>query len=78
MLVRHYSTENLFPALGTMTAEIAEPLRVGETYAVVAWPRGREGRKLFAGTAIADAGGRVLASSDQVCIAMPYEWGGVG
>ena len=76
MLVRHHSPESLFPALGTMTAEILEPVQVGNTYAVTAWPRGRDGRKLFAATAITDADGRVCAMSDQVCIAMPFEWGG--
>jgi hypothetical protein len=77
MLVRHYPGESMFPALGTITAEISEPIRVGDSYAVVAWPRGRDGRKLFAGTAIVGAGGRVHARSDQVCIAMPFEWGGI-
>ena len=77
MLVRHYPGENMFPALGTITAEISEPVRVGDTYAVIAWPRGRDGRKLYAGTAIVRAGGVVHARSDQVCIAMPFEWGGI-
>jgi hypothetical protein len=76
MLLRHYSGESFFPALGTITAEIFEPVEVGEMYAVVGWPKGRDGRKLFAGTAIIGAEGRVRALSDQVCIAMPYEWGG--
>ena len=77
MLTRHYSTESIFPALGTMTAEIIEPLRAGDTYAIVAWPRGRDGRKLYAGTAILGTGGRIHGLSDQICIAMPFEWGGI-
>lgn len=77
MLMRHYPAESMFPALGTMTAELSDRLSVGETYTVVAWPRGRDGRRLFAGTAIFGRGGKVLAQSDQVCIAMPFEWGGV-
>ena len=75
MLVRHYPGENMFPALGTITVEVAEPVRVGDTYSIIAWPRGRDGRKLYAGTAIVGAGGTVFAQSDQVCIAMPFEWG---
>ncbi len=77
MLVRHYPGEGMFPALGTITAEVFDPLRVGETYTVVAWPRGRDGRRLYAGTAIFGVGGKVHGLSDQVCIAMPFEWGGV-
>ncbi len=78
MLVRHHSNESMFPALGTITAEIRKPLRVGDAYAVTAWPRGRDGRKLYAGTAIVDDRGETFAISDQVCIAMPFEWGGIG
>ena len=77
MLARHYPGESMFPALGTITAELRGNLRTGNTYIVTAWPRGRDGRKLYAGTAISDAGGRVHASSDQVCIAMPFDWGGI-
>jgi len=77
MLVRHYPDESMFPALGTMIAEIAEPIRIGEEYVVVAWPRGRDGRKLYAGTAILDGSGRVVARSAQVCIAMPFGWAGI-
>jgi hypothetical protein len=77
MLVRHYPGESMFPALGTITADISEPVRIGDTYAVLAWPRGRDGRKLFAGTALVGAGGVVHARSDQICIAMPFEWGGI-
>jgi hypothetical protein len=77
MLLRHYPGEGMFPALGTITAEIVEPLRVGDTYTVEAWPRGRDGRKLYAGTAVVGVGGKVHAASDQVNIAMPSEWGGI-
>jgi hypothetical protein len=76
MLVRHYPGEDLFPALGTITAEVAVPVAVGETYVVVAWPRGRDGRKLYAGTAVLGPAGAVHARSDQICLAMPYAWGG--
>ncbi len=72
---RAYPDDRFFPALGTMTARIDRPVLVGETYTVIAWPTGRDGRKLFAGTALADADGEVVAVSDQTCIAMPVEWG---
>ena len=77
MLVRHYPGESMFPALGTITADIIEPVRIGDNYLVIAWPRGRDGRKLYAGTAIVGPTGIVHAISDQVCIAMPFEWGGI-
>ena len=78
MLARHYPEERFFPALGTMTARIDRDLVVGGDYAVVAWPRGRDGKKLYAGTAIFDRDGSLCALSDQVCIAMPFEWASIG
>ncbi len=78
MLMRHYEDESFFAALGTMTARIDRDIVVGGEYTVVAWPRGRDGRKLYAGTAILERDGELCALSDQVCIAMPYEWGGIG
>lgn len=77
MLVRHHAEDVMFPALGTITAAVEAPVRVGETYVVVAWPRGRDGRKLYAGTALMTGDGEVVARSDQICIAMPFEWGGI-
>lgn len=76
MFARHYPDEEFFAALGTMAVDIIEPIRAGETYSVLAWPLGRDGRKLYAGTALTGAAGNVHALSDQVCIAMPFEWGG--
>lgn len=78
MLARRYSDESFFPALGTITGGIEAEIRVGEDYIVVAWPRGRDGKKLYAGTAILDRAGGLCALSDQVCLAMPFEWAGIG
>ena len=47
--------------LGELTAELKEPVVGGADYVVFAWPISRAGRKLVAGTAIADASGSVLA-----------------
>jgi hypothetical protein len=78
MLARRYADESFFPALGTMTGRIDRDLHPGGDYIVVAWPRGRDGKKLYAGTAILDRDGAVCALSDQVCLAMPFEWAGIG
>ncbi len=78
MFTRLFPDEDFFAALVTITAQIVKPLEVGETYTVVAWPRGREDRKLYAGTALMDSAGYVNALSDQVCLSMPAEWGGAG
>lgn len=56
--------------LGTMTGEILELPRAGETYVVVAWPIVRDGRKETAGVALLDASGRVMARAHQVWIIM--------
>lgn len=76
MFTQLYRDEDIFAALGTITVEIAESITVGKTYSVVAWPMGRDGRKLQGGTALTDAEGNVHAIADQVCIAMPAAWGG--
>jgi hypothetical protein len=47
--------------LGTMTAGIHVPLRAGEEAIVTGWAIGSEGRKHRVGTALHDAGGRLLA-----------------
>jgi hypothetical protein len=56
--------------LGTMTGEILAPVRAGETYAILAWPIAREGRKETAGVALFDADGRLVARGLQVWIVM--------
>ncbi len=44
---------------GRIHAEVAPDLRPGETYRVIGWSVGAEGRKRYAGTALVDAGGYV-------------------
>ncbi|MDP3855615.1 hypothetical protein [Phenylobacterium sp.] len=57
--------------LGTMAGEVLKKPRAGETYVVVAWTREVEGRKHFAGVALFDAAGEVMARSGQIWIGRP-------
>jgi hypothetical protein len=54
--------------LGRMTAEVEPALSPGEPCVLVAWALGRSGRKLHAGTALFDAGGRLRGRSAQTWI----------
>jgi hypothetical protein len=56
--------------LGRMAAMILEPISVGPDYVSYGWTEGEDGRKTFAGTAIADADGRVLAVAKQTWISL--------
>jgi hypothetical protein len=56
------------PVLARMTARIDRVPEEGEPCVVVGWPLGRDGRKLFAGTALYGATGDVLAVSRQLWI----------
>ena len=56
--------------LGRMAARIAAPLAVDGSYLSYAWSLGEDGRKSYAGTAIADEAGRVLAYARQTWIAI--------
>jgi len=56
------------PVLGRMTARIERVPEVGARCVVVAWPLGEDGRKLFAGTALFDEDGELLALARQVWI----------
>jgi hypothetical protein len=47
--------------LGRMSAHIARRPAPGERCVIVAWPTGRDGRKLFAGSALMSADGAILA-----------------
>ena len=54
--------KNIRPALlGELHASLSGPVPGGEPLLVCAWPLGEDGRKLFAGTAVAGAGGKILA-----------------
>jgi hypothetical protein len=60
---------DLTPAvLGELTAELRAPVPADEELVVYAWPIGAEGRKHFAGSAVADARGNVLACARSVWI----------
>jgi len=57
--------------LGSMAGEVLVKPRAGETYVVVAWADKVEGRKHFAGIALFDADGQVMARSGQIWIGRP-------
>jgi hypothetical protein len=54
--------------LGRMTARVSRVPDPGERCVVASWPLGEDGRKLFAGTALFDEHGEVLALARQVWI----------
>ncbi len=56
--------------LARMTARVARRPPVEEPLVVMGWSRGREGRKIHAGTAIFDAAGEALAWSQQLWVAV--------
>lgn len=49
--------------LGQLECDIREPVPGNQTLVVYAWPLGEDGRKIYAGAAIADSSGRTLACS---------------
>ena len=49
--------------LGELQAKLSSPVPAGRTLVVYAWPLGEDGRKLYAGSAVADADGRDLAQA---------------
>ncbi len=55
--------------LGRMAAELRRLPAEDEPCVVVAWPLGVDGRKLYAGTALLDADGELLARARQTWIA---------
>jgi hypothetical protein len=55
--------------LGRFTADVRSLPRVGEPHVVVGWPLGEDGRKLYAGTALFDAAGKLLALARATWIA---------
>lgn len=56
--------------LGRMAAMILTPIPVGDEYVSYGWTVSEDGRKTFAGTAIANAGGQVLAVARQTWISL--------
>ena len=57
--------------LGRMTASVAVPPRSGDQCLVIAWPAGRDGSKLLAGSALLGPGGTVLATASAVWLTVP-------
>jgi hypothetical protein len=57
--------------LGRMTASLAAPPLAGGQCRVIAWPGGRDGRKLTAGSALVGPGGEVLAAARAVWLTVP-------
>lgn len=64
--------------LGRMTANLARLPRTGDHCSVVAWPGGRDGRKLGAGSALLGPDGTVLAAASTVWLAVPRPPPGAG
>ena len=54
--------------LGRMRARIEKRPRPGERCIIVAWPTGRDGRKLFADSALLNADGKILAAAQTTWI----------
>ena len=54
--------------LGRFTAQIDRLPGIGEPTVVIGWPRGTEGRKLFAGSAVVDSDGDVVAKAESTWI----------
>ena len=51
------------PVLGRLAARVEHLPRPGERCVVMGWPLGQDGRKLYAGTAVFGADGRLLGSA---------------
>jgi hypothetical protein len=59
--------------LGRMTASLAVLPEAGAECVVIAWPKGRDGRKLLAGSALLGSGGTVLAVASAVWLTVPRQ-----
>jgi hypothetical protein len=57
--------------LGRMTASLAVLPLAGDQCRVIAWPGGRDGRKLTAGSALLGPGGDVIAAARAVWLTLP-------
>ena len=57
--------------LGRMTASLTVLPVAGDQCLVIAWPGGRDGRKLTAGSALLGPGGEVLAAARTVWLTVP-------
>ncbi len=57
--------------LGRMTARLGARPEIGQQCRVIAWPAGRDGRKLIARSALLGPGGEVLAAARAVWLTVP-------
>ena len=57
--------------LGRMTVTVTALPMVGDQCRVIAWPEGRDGRKLTAGSALLEPGGKVLAAARTLWLTVP-------
>jgi hypothetical protein len=57
--------------LGRMTVSLAALPATGQECRVIAWPNGRDGRKLAAGSALLGPGGEVLAAARALWLTVP-------
>lgn len=53
---------------GTLDVRVDRPLRPETRYVVTAWPMGREGRRMYAGTVVSDERGEVVVTAMQTCV----------
>ena len=60
-----WSTNDFAPGrpavLGRIAAKLTRPIEVGGRYVVIGWPRGEDGRKIYAGSAVFDEDGALYA-----------------
>lgn len=52
--------------LGRFTAELVAPVAIGEPHVVIGWKEGQEGRKLFSGTAVFTAEGKLCGAAKAI------------
>jgi len=63
--------EDTVVVLGQMSTSLAALPSAGDQCRVIAWPTGRDGRKLTAGSALLGPGGELLASACAVWLTVP-------
>ena len=59
--------------LGQVAAKLIRPIDVGGRYVVIGWPRGEDGRKVYAGSAVFDEDGALHAYAISTCIRLLEE-----
>jgi len=73
---RYPLAEGVALVLGELAVEQAAELRAGEPCILTAWPLGDDGRRRHAGTALFQAGGRLVARARAVWVEVPaQDWG---